>query len=104
MDQLTVVRRVFGEPYQRPDGDTIIPVVRATGTRGVTPMGVFVVHDGKATWEPAVDANLKALLAGLAWVVPATLVAIAMIRRPPWPDTRIRVTKGRLPWLGDGPR
>lgn len=100
-----VVPRVFGEPYERPDGTLVIPVVKVSGTREVAALGVFVIHDGTAKWEPAVDTNLRTLLAQLVWLVPATLVAVAMIRRPPWPDVRMALTKakGRLPLLGDGP-
>jgi uncharacterized spore protein YtfJ len=93
------VRRVFGEPYERPDGDLVIPVVTVSGRGGgtVAPLGVFVVHDGRASWEPVVDENLTALLSRLVWLVPATLVALTMLRRPPWPDLRLNLTAVRLP-------
>lgn len=90
------VQRVFGEPYERPDGAMVIPVVKA-GRRTVAALGVFVIHDGTASWEPVVDANLKALLDRLVWLVPATLMALTMLRRPPWPDLRLKVTALRLP-------
>jgi hypothetical protein len=93
----TVERRVFGEPHERPDGDLVIPVVKV-GRRGEeTPLGVFVVHAGKAVWTPVVDESLKALLSRLAWLVPATLVALTMLRRPPWPDLRLKVTAVKWP-------
>jgi hypothetical protein len=83
--------RVFGEPYERPDGTMVIPVVKVS-RRAVAPLGVFVIHDGRASWEPVVDENLKTLLSHLVWVVPATLVALTMLRRPPWPDVRMQLT------------
>jgi hypothetical protein len=52
------------------------------------PVGVFVVRDGKATWEPVVDATRIALIGGLIGLVSATLATLAMLRRPPWPDLR----------------
>lgn len=70
--------RVYGQAYDTADGATIVPVVR--------PVGVFVVKDGKATWQPAVDATRIALMGILVGLVSATLAGIAMIRRPPWPD------------------
>jgi hypothetical protein len=50
------------------------------------PAGVFVVKDGKATWVPAVDAGRVAMMGILVGLVSATLVGVAMVRRPPWPD------------------
>lgn len=72
--------RVYGQPYETPDGVTIVPVVR--------PVGVFVVKDGKATWQPAVDATRIAVVGILVGLVSAALAGIAMVRRPPWPDLR----------------
>lgn len=88
-------QRVFGEPYDRPDGATVVPVARVTGGHRptATPLGIFVVHEGKATWTPAVDRTRVALLGGLIGLVAAGLAAGAMLRRPPWPDVSIRVTK-----------
>lgn len=71
---------VFGEPYQTPDGTTIVPVTR--------PVGVFVVKDGKSVWRPAADATRIAMLGILVGLASATLAGIAMVRRPPWPDLR----------------
>ena len=70
--------RVYGQPYETADGTTVIPVLR--------PVGVFVVRDGKAQWQPAVDATRIAALGILVGLVSATLAGVAMVRRPPWPD------------------
>ncbi|QKV72433.1 hypothetical protein HUT10_00165 [Amycolatopsis sp. Hca4] len=72
--------RLFGDPYETPDGTTVIPVHR--------PVGVFAVREGKAQWEPAVDATRVALLGVGIGLVAATLAGIAMVHRPPWPDLR----------------
>lgn len=77
--------RVFGEPYETADGATVIPVAKRRGDRA-RPVGVFVVNDGKATWQPAVDAERVAMMGILVGLVSATLAGIAMVRRPPWPD------------------
>lgn len=90
--------RVFGEPYQTPDGATIIPVsvVRsrpADSRVTARPAGVFVVKDGKTTWAAAVDNTRIALLGEVIGLVAATLTTLAMLRRPPWPDVRVAVTR-----------
>jgi hypothetical protein len=74
--------RVYGQPYQIPDGTTIIPVAKAKGGA----LGLFVIKDGAPTWEPAVDATRVALLGIAVGLVSAALAGVAMIRRPPWPD------------------
>src|SRR5690349_7303498 len=85
--------RVFGEPYQTPDGATIVPVSkvrhRRDGTRVTRALGMFVVKDGTATWAPAVDATRLALMGELIGLIAATLATVALIRRPPWPDLRV---------------
>lgn len=88
-------QRVFGEPYDRPDGATVIPVARVTGGRRprATPLGVFVVHDGKASWTPAVDGTRTMLLGGIVGLVAAGLATAAVLRRPPWPDVSVQVIK-----------
>jgi hypothetical protein len=70
--------RVYGQPYETADGTTVIPVVK--------PVGVFAVKDGKATWQPAVDATRLAMMGIFVGLVSALLAGIAMVRRPPWPD------------------
>ncbi|MET4430312.1 MULTISPECIES: hypothetical protein [unclassified Mycolicibacterium] len=76
---------VFGQQFQTPDGATVIPVTK--------PVGVFVIKDGKPTWSPAADATRIALMGILVGLLSATLAGITMVRRPPWPDLHIDVTK-----------
>lgn len=69
-------RRVFSEPYEK-DGVTIITAAKVSGGGGggsggdgkggqgtgggfglnATPVGAYVIKDGKVSWEPAVDVN-----------------------------------------------
>lgn len=70
--------RIFGDPCETPDGTTVITVSE--------PPGVFAIRDGKAAWEPAVDATLIALIAVSTGLIAATLGTLAVLRRPPWPD------------------
>lgn len=90
---------VYGRPYETPDGATVLPVakVRGRSTPGADdtelrlrakPLGVFVIKDGSATWQPAVDVTRIALMGELIGLVAATLATLAMVRRPPWPDLR----------------
>ncbi|WP_242547520.1 hypothetical protein [Amycolatopsis sp. MtRt-6] len=74
--------RIFGDPYETPDGTTVIPVHR--------PVGVFTVREGQAKWEPAVDATRVALLGIGVGLIAATFAGITMVHRPPWPDLRRR--------------
>jgi hypothetical protein len=89
--------RVFGEPYQTPDGATVIPVSkvrhRRDGSRVTRALGVFVVRDGNPTWVPAVDATRLALMGELIGLIAATLATLAMVRRPPWPDLRADLSR-----------
>lgn len=92
--------KVFGEPYQTPDGATVIPVSRVRrrpgeGQRGMIakPVGIFVIKDGEPTWVPAVDTTRIALLGELIGLVAATLATVAMVRRPPWPDVRAELSR-----------
>ncbi|WP_223199284.1 spore germination protein GerW family protein [Solihabitans fulvus] len=107
--------QVFGEPFETADGTTIIPVARIRGGGGgrtgggqdqggelagraglgfgAAPAGVFVVKDGKATWEPAFDATAVHRLGALIGLAAVVLFGVAAIRRPPWPDVRIKVRK-----------
>jgi hypothetical protein len=85
---------VYGEPITLDDGATILPVSRVRG-RSSSPVGVFVLHDGVATWTPVVDANRIAQVGVLTGFVAATLSTLAVLRRPPWPDTKINITKTR---------
>lgn len=77
---------VFGDPHTAADGATIIAVssVRSDGSR--TAAGLFVVVDGKCTWTPAVDQTRIAMFGIAVGLVAATISALAVLRRPPWPD------------------
>jgi hypothetical protein len=75
--------RVYGEPYQMDDGTTVIPVAK--------PVGVFVIHGGKASWVSAVDANRVALIGVLTGLLAAVIATLAVLRQPPWP--RITITE-----------
>lgn len=80
--------RVFGEPYETVGGSTIITVTRVRNWRGATssPVGVFVIHDGKLAWQPANDTTRIALLAEFIGLASAVIATLAVLRRPPWPD------------------
>ncbi|MFG1646985.1 hypothetical protein ACGFMK_42480 [Amycolatopsis sp. NPDC049252] len=76
---------VFGEPYETPDGTTVIPVLQ--------PAGVFAVRGGDVKWAPAVDTTRVLLIGAMTGLMAATLGTLAVLRKPPWPDVVIR--KGR---------
>ncbi|HEX4359190.1 MAG TPA: hypothetical protein VH141_16795 [Pseudonocardia sp.] len=80
--------RVFGEPFETPEGTTVIPVFRVSDRFGrtATPVGVFAIHDGEVTWRAAVDETRLALVAELIGLAAAVLGTLAVVRRPPWPD------------------
>jgi hypothetical protein len=84
--------QVYGQPYQTPDGATVLPVAKVRGrTRpGAADadlrVGVFVIKNGDATWVPAVDQTRITLMGELIGLVAATFATLAMVRRPPWPD------------------
>ncbi len=75
--------RAYGEPYQTPDGATVIPVAK--------PLGVFVVRGGEASWVPAIDASRIALIGVLTGMLAAVIATLAVLRQPPWP--RITITE-----------
>ncbi|HTY34524.1 hypothetical protein [Mycobacterium sp.] len=77
--------RVYGEPYETPDGATVIPVAK--------PLGVFVVSGGEASWVPAVDQNRIALIGVLTGLLAAVIATLAVLRQPPWP--RMTITENR---------
>jgi hypothetical protein len=87
---------VYGQPYETADGVTIVPVAKVRGKTKpgqdtdvwltARPVGVFVVKEGVASWEPAVDSTRIALMGELIGLVAATFATLAMVRRPPWPD------------------
>ncbi|OHU44547.1 hypothetical protein [Mycobacteroides chelonae] len=87
---------VYGEPYTTADGTLVITVakVRSRGRSAdgealetrARPLGVFVVKDGNAQWQPAFNADRASTLGILTGMVAAVLGLTALIRRPPWPD------------------
>ncbi|MEV6660695.1 hypothetical protein [Nocardia fluminea] len=82
---------VFGEPIETAAGATVITVSRAGGLlRHPHPVGVFVVHEGRAHWTPAMDANRIAQLGEWIGLLTGVIAALAILRRPPWPDLRRR--------------
>lgn len=77
--------RVYGEPYTAADGATVIPVCKVRAGSS-TPMGVFVIHGGKAQWVAAFDGDRLALIGVVTGLIAAVLGSAAVLRRPPWPD------------------
>jgi hypothetical protein len=85
LDQLaadSTAGRAYGEPYQTPDGTTVIPVAK--------PLGVFVIRNGEASWTPAVDGNRIALIGVITGLLAAVIGCLAVLRQPPWPRITIR--------------
>lgn len=78
----TAAGRTYGEPYQTPDGTTVIVVAK--------PLGVFAVRNGRATWTPAVDANRIALIGVVTGLLAGVIGSLAVLRQPPWPRITIR--------------
>jgi hypothetical protein len=87
---------VYGQPQQTADGSTVITVAKVRnrgGSASASPVGVFVIHDGKPTWQAAVDEGRIALIGVLTGLIAAAFATAAMIRRPPWPDISITENK-----------
>ena len=85
-------RVTYEAPFTTEDGSTVVPVNRVHG-QSSTPVGIFLVHAGTAAWVPAVDHNRIATIGVCTGLVAATLGCLAVLRKPPWPDTVIRITK-----------
>ena len=75
--------RVYGEPYQTPDGATVITVARLGSGAA---LGAFVIRGDSAKWVPVVDANRIALIGVTTGLLAAVIGSLAVLRRPPWPD------------------
>lgn len=75
-------RRVYGQPYQTPDGATVITVTRVW-TGGA--VGIFVIRGDQVRWMPAVDGNRAALIGVTTGLLAAVIASLAVLRRPPWP-------------------
>lgn len=91
-------RMVYGEPVER-DGVTVIPAARVIGGGGggdaedrhgrhgeggglgliARPVGAFVIRDGDARWEPAVDIN-RVFVAVTTVLVTAAIVVGRILR------------------------
>lgn len=85
LEQLVADRgadRGYGEPYQTPDGTTVIVVGK--------PPGVFTIRDGQARWTPAVDTGRVALIGVITGLLAAVIGSLAVLRQPPWPRITIR--------------
>ncbi|MEX2426331.1 MAG: spore germination protein GerW family protein [Thermomicrobiaceae bacterium] len=96
-DSMTV-KRVFGEPIEK-DGLTIIPVARISGGGGggggqddegsggsgvgyglqSQPLGVYVIKDGKLSWQPSIDVN-KIIMGGQFLVAVGLIVLGAVLK------------------------
>ncbi|MFC4127113.1 hypothetical protein [Nocardia rhizosphaerae] len=88
---ITAPPAVFGEPLETADGSTVLTVTRGGGFgRAPRPLGIFVVHDGRADWVPAVDSTRIAQLGEWIGLLTGVIAALAILRRPPWPDLRRR--------------
>jgi len=86
---------VFGDPIER-DGAMFLPVAKVAGGGGggndtegnggggfglsARPAGMFVIRDGGATWQPAVDLT-RVILGGQLVVVVALLVLRSILKR-----------------------
>ncbi|KAA8883077.1 hypothetical protein F3087_38440 [Nocardia colli] len=82
--------QVFGEPYETADGSTVITVTRVGGGPfRPSPLGIFVIHDGKVSWEAAVDSTRLGLLAEFIGLAAAVIATLTLFRRPPWPDLSV---------------
>jgi uncharacterized spore protein YtfJ len=98
------VRRVYGDPYEK-DGVTIIPAAKVRGSGGVgrgkkdkkrpvggyqinaTPVGAYVIREGKVRWQPALNLNrviLGGQIVGALAVVGGIVRATIGARRQPW--------------------
>lgn len=90
---------VFGDPHTTADGTTVIEVSRVrrgrSGEELATTIGIYTIHEGKATWCPAVDGDRIALIGVTTGFAAAVLGCIAVIRRPPWP-----ALTGTITWPG----
>ena len=73
---------VFGEPFEAKNGTVIITVSTSRGRA----VGIFTVAAQSVTWTPAVDTSRVALIGACTGFAAAVLGAVAIVRRPPWPE------------------
>ena len=87
-------RTVFADPIER-DGATIIPAAKVRGGGGgggdsednagggfglsASPVGAYVIRDGKISWEPAIDVN-RAILGGQIVAIVLLLVLRSILK------------------------
>ncbi|MGW0057479.1 sporulation protein [Nocardia nova] len=96
------VRRVFSEPVER-DGITLIEAAAVSGGGGAgggtdkegsegsgggfgvgaKPVGMYVLRDGRLTWQPAVDVNRLMTVVGLVAITALLVGARIAGRRAP---------------------
>jgi uncharacterized spore protein YtfJ len=77
------VRRIYGDPVER-DGVTVVPAAAVIGGTGGgeedgkagggfgllgRPVGAWVIHEGEATWKPAIDVDRLVLFGFLLGLV-----------------------------------
>ena len=88
-------KQVFGEPIER-DGALFIPAAKVRGGGGgggdnagnggagfgltAKPAGMYVIRDGQATWQPALDLN-RVILGGQIVAIVALLVLRSIFKR-----------------------
>jgi uncharacterized spore protein YtfJ len=87
-------RTVFADPIER-DGATIIPAAKVRGGGGgggdqqdnggggfglsASPVGAYVIRDGRISWEPAIDVN-RAILGGQIVAIVLLLVLRSILK------------------------
>ncbi|MGH2393939.1 MAG: spore germination protein GerW family protein [Candidatus Limnocylindria bacterium] len=87
-------RHVFGEPIER-EGVTFLPVAKVVGGGGggsdtegnggggfgltARPAGMYVIRDGAATWQPALDLN-RVIIGGQLVAIVALLVLRSILK------------------------
>jgi len=93
-DSLTV-KRVFGDPYEK-DGVVLVPAAAVRGGAGggsdpegkgggsgfglaARPVGAFLIREGEAHWQPAIDVN-RAILGGQVVAIVALLVIRTIVK------------------------
>jgi uncharacterized spore protein YtfJ len=88
-------KQVFGQPIER-DGVLFLPVAKVRGGGGAggdnagnggggfgltaKPAGMYVIRNGTATWQPALDLN-RVILGGQIVAIVALLVLRAFLKR-----------------------
>lgn len=86
---------VYGTPIER-DGAVFLPAAKVRGGGGgggdtagnggagfgiaAKPAGMYVIRDGQATWQPALDLN-RVILGGQVVAIVALLVLRSILRR-----------------------